>query len=499
MAFWSANRLQKQAGSVPAAFTWDPTALTARSSVLQWTIAGLVGIILGIFTIAIFSLPPQWAPLLILAVLCPFIAMIVGNVHRLLLGVIILDIPFPLDIHLDYRTEAAALGALGGLNISLTTVSIVILYALWMGRLLARVGPQSRPLLRTSLPLALYLVFAALSVVVARDVALATYDVFLLLQMFLLYVYVASSVRTRQDVLFIVTVLLVGLVLESLVMIGLRYGGQIFSLGGISGRIDVGTRTAGEISRVGGTIGAPNTVASYLSFLLVPATSVLLTPLGQRYKRLAVLACGLGGVALILTLSRGGWVAFALSITILCLLAWRRGWLSPMAPLTMAVVIALLCLLYQDAILTRLFGDDRGAAYSRIPLMRLAFRVIMDNPVLGVGANNFAVIIRQYATPEFSGEWLYAVHNKYLLVWAETGIGALVAFISFLVVTIRRGWQCWKLHDRLLSPLALAFTAAIIGHMAHMLAEVFNHRPQVQLLWVIAGLIAALHNIAGDS
>ena len=59
-------------------------------------------------------------------------------------------------------------------------------------------------------------------------------------------------------------------------------------------------------------------------------------------------------------------------------------------------------------------------------------------------------------------------------------------------MTIRRGWQCWKLQDRFLSPLALGFTAAIIGHMIHMYVDLFNGRPQVQLLWLIAGLVDAL-------
>ena len=31
------------------------------------------------------------------------------------------------------------------------------------------------------------------------------------------------------------------------------------------------------------------------------------------------------------------------------------------------------------------------------------------------------------------------VHNRYLLIWTEAGIGALVAFVLFLVTTVRNG------------------------------------------------------------
>lgn len=495
MVSWGANRLQKQAGRLSAAFAPGLTARTGQGSVLQWTIVGVVGILLGIYAMAVSSLPPQWAPLFVLAVLCPFTAMIVGDLRKVLLGIIILDIPFQLDIHVGYRPEAAELGAIGGFGISATTVSLAVLYAVWLCKLLTRWEPRARPLLHASVPLVLYLAFSTLSMLVARDVELSLFEVFLLLQMFLLYVYIIGTVRSRQDVLFIVTMLLIGLVLESVVMIGLQAFGQNFNIAGVSSRIDVSKGAIGLGYRIAGTVGSPNVAASYLSLLLAPAISLLLTRLGRWYKWLAALAFGLGGAALLLTLSRGGWVSFTFSITILCLLAWRRGWLPRSVTLTIGVVAVLLCLLFGDVIVARLVGYDLGSAQSRVPLMKLGLRVIMDNPVLGVGVNNLPIVMKQYIRQEFGRAWLYAVHNKYLLVWAETGIGVLLAFIWFLLATIRRGWDCWNLKDRFLSPLALGFTAAIAGQMVHMFVDVFNSRPQVQLLWLVAGLITAMRSI----
>lgn len=473
----------------------QPKRIYDPNSIRQWTIVGIVGIVLGIYAVLVSSLSPPWAILFVVAVLFPFIAMIVGNLRKLLLTLIILDIPLQLDIHPGYRTEAAGLGALAGWSISITTLSLVVLYALWLGELVTKAEPRSRPLLRVNLPLALYLAFAALSLVVARDVTLSLFEVFLLSQMFLLYIYIASTVRTRQDVVFIVTMLFTGLVLESLIMIGLGYVGQSFSVAGISGRIDVARGATEQFSRTAGTIGSPNTAASYLMFLLTPALSVLITPLGRGYKWLAALAFGLGGMSLILTLSRGAWIAFALSVTILCVSAWRRGWLPRTVPFILVVVVALASLLFYSAISARLLGYDLGSAYSRVPLMKLAFRMIEDNPVLGVGANNFGLATKEYITPELRGEFLWAAHNKYLLVWAEIGTGGVLAFIWFLLTTARQGWQGWKVSDRFLSPLALGFMAAVVGQMAHMFVDVFHSRPQVQLLWLIAGLLTAVSSM----
>ena len=118
--------------------------------------------------------------------------------------------------------------------------------------------------------------------------------------------------------------------------------------------------------------------------------------------------------------------------------------------------------------------------------------------MFGVGANNYPVVIDQYVTSEFSHEFLYTVHNQYLLVWAETGIGGLIAFICFFIKTIRQGLQCCKLEDRGLSALGFGLTAGVVGYMAHMSVDLFRGRPLTQLVWFVGGLITAMHDMQGE-
>ena len=48
--------------------------------------------------------------------------------------------------------------------------------------------------------------------------------------------------------------------------------------------------------------------------------------------------------------------------------------------------------------------------------MNLGLRIIEDQLVLGLGANNFTVVMDQYLSSEFRRRcFLFAVHNKYLL------------------------------------------------------------------------------------
>jgi O-antigen ligase len=436
---------------------------------------------------------------LVVAVLSPFIALTSGWVQRFLLALVILDIPFQFGTHLYYREDEAALGAQPGLSISITTIALAGLYASWVFRALASRHGEARPSAEIHLPLTLYVAIATLSLIVAQDVSLSFFEVFLHWQMYLVFIYVASSVRTRQDVLFVVSLLLIGCIAESLVIIVLQFTGMPSTIWGLPTHIRVDPGVGEGFTRIGGTVGSPNQAAGYLSLLLAPAASLLFTTLGRAQKWLATAVLGLGGVALIFTFSRGGWVAFALSILLLCLLAWRRNRFSLKVPIAGIVILAMLYLPFQSSISERLLGDDKGSAQSRIPLMMLAFRIVKDNPVLGVGSNNFQLVMDRYLTSEFRQGFRYAVHNKYLLVLAETGIGGLLAYLAFLLGTLRKGWQCWRLNDRLLAPFALGFTAALAGHMAQMGVDVFRGRPITQLVWLIAGLLTAMHRISAQS
>jgi O-antigen ligase len=240
-------------------------------------------------------------------------------------------------------------------------------------------------------------------------------------------------------------------------------------------------------------MGSPIIAATYLELLLAPALGLLVTKPAPWLRNLALAAFGLGAIALVFTYSRAAWGGFVLSVGFFSWFAWQRGWLPKVAPTLIASVILIVFAVFFTPITARIFGPDMGSAESRLPLMDLAFRMIQDHPLFGVGANNFGLAVYNYLTPEFSGDFLWAVHNKYLLVFSETGIGGFLAYIFFLLVTVKRGWQVWRKAEPALALIALALTGAMLGQMMHMFVDVFHGRPQVQLLWLVAALISSMH------
>jgi O-antigen ligase len=435
---------------------------------------------------------------LVVALLSPFLVLSSSKVQRALLALVVLDIPIQLGKVFFLRPYEADLGAVKGLTISMTTLALAGLYLSWVLRALGGRIPRERRPLHFSLPLLLYFSITLLSMVGAQDLELSSFAVFLLFEACLIYFYVANNVRTRADVLFVVSMLLGGCLLEGLIMIVMQF--TVTPATNWNLPIHIIAEFAGNtgLMRNGGTIGVPNVAGAYLSILLACAVSLLFTNPGRAHKWLAMAVLGFGGVALIFTFSRGAWIALIVALTVICYSVWHRRGLSLKVPIAVLVVSTLLYLPFHSLISQRLFGDDKGSAEVRIPLMKLAYRVIADNPVRGVGTNNFAVAMDRYLTPEFRHTWLFTVHNKYLLILAETGIGGLLAYLAFLLGTARTGWQCWKLQEPLLSPLALGFVGGIVGNMVHQAVDVFHIRAIQELLWLVAGLLTAMYRISAE-
>jgi putative inorganic carbon (HCO3(-)) transporter len=425
---------------------------------------------------------------LIVLLFAPWIAL-AGATRKILLAILLLDVPLQIDHNFNHLEDAAEFGGIGGFNISVTTVALAGLFAAWLVDRAVRRDRSTGVPSGLVHPLGAYVCAAALSLAVARDAGLYSRGLFLLVQMLLVYVYLVGTVRSVQDVRFVVNWLLCGLVIESLIIIGLGLAGQGFDVAWLIGRVEASTDDWESPARFGGTVGSPNNAAEYLEMLLAPAVAVLASNLGRFSKTLAAAGLALGSVALIGTLSRGGWIATGLSLAIVSVALWRRR--RPSIVLWLAGLAVAMPLIFHDSIAARLTRDDAGAAYVRLPLMATASRIIADNPLLGVGANNYTAALPDYASTHHS-DFLYTVHNQYLLVWAETGLVGLAAFLWFLIATIRRGFEGWKRSDPLLALLALGFTAALVGQMVHMQVDLLNGRPQVQLLVIVAALIGSM-------
>ncbi len=245
---------------------------------------------------------------------------------------------------------------------------------------------------------------------------------------------------------------------------------------------------------------SPTVCGSFLALLVVPVGSLLLVPVSKSVKRLAFAALLIGMLALALTQTRGAILSVTIASVIFLACTFYRGWLPTWTPAAALLLAALLALPLLHVVRQRVQKDDDGSAASRVYLSNIAAQIFADHPVLGVGANNgYLAALRVANSGPYRSEWFYTIHNKYLLILAETGLLGFAAYLAFLFSTLHRAWQTWRLGDRLLSSIALAMFAGIAGQMVHMGVEIFNSREQAQILCCCAGIVVGLTRLASTS
>lgn len=191
-----------------------------------------------------------------------------------------------------------------------------------------------------------------------------------------------------------------------------------------------GTRvTVGR--ELGSVLGDPNDLALVLLFPFSFTISILMTPgLSKKVRFFALVASILIFSAIIATQSRGGLLGIMSAVGVL---AWRRVKSKTLFFIVGAIAAAVLFV--AAGISGRKSGGaaeeglDASAA-GRLYAWEAAFFMAVDNPVSGVGLNNFYFNYFFYS-PHWDG-LNHAVHSTWFGVLGETGF---IGLIVFLVMT----------------------------------------------------------------
>jgi O-antigen ligase len=462
----------------------------------------LVGLLVGSLLVFSSGLASSWQGLIVVAIIAVPFVLLVRNLEKIVLAGIALGLPLNLDVSLVISPYARNLEnlasgertivALTELRVSLILALVVIGYVYWLIR---PRGPDRRPVrffASTSLPALGLIFFNILSIFRAQDRQLSLFLVVQLVELFLMYFYLANHLETSRDYEFFMKVLMWGMLAESLLMIVQMLSGWTFLFAGLE------ATAMGNPRRVGGTLGTPNVAGGILPAYLV-ITCAMIGAFPKRSDRaLAAASLGLGCIALIGTGTRSGWLSFAAALLGFVLISLWRGWMRRGTVVLVVSAVLVIGALFYQPILDRFTADDRGSAASRPKMFALAWNVIQANPWLGVGANNYALVAYNYYTPEV-GNLGYvidsSVHNRFLLTWSETGLGGLLCFVGFLIAPLVLTWRHIRSPDRSRAMIALGLGCALVSVSIGMLSEPFSLRSSLYFVWMLVALIASLRDI----
>jgi O-antigen ligase len=190
-----------------------------------------------------------------------------------------------------------------------------------------------------------------------------------------------------------------------------------------------GKNSRGSIEGVGGMFSNPNDFAAVLALLIPLAVALALSSKGGL-ARLVYVACSmLLSVAVLITFSRG---AFLGLIALGGVLLWRLrprfvlAWIAAGLLMVAAVSVTIGSGNRLSTILNPA-TDETGSAQERQFILQRAAVVAVRHSVIGVGIGNF----HHYSFREKDA------HNAYLEVWAELGMGGLIAYLTLILAPFR--------------------------------------------------------------
>lgn len=243
------------------------------------------------------------------------------------------------------------------------------------------------------------------------------------------------------------------------------------------------------VVRSTGTFAHPNVLGGFLMIALL--TSYFLLSLSQRMSRAVAGSIPLFVFALGTTYSRSalfGWLFFSLVWLIWICFQHRSHAQRVLWLFTGSLALSGLLLGYQYVARGGVFGSNPSVASSnmeRLSFLAMAWKMIQDHPWFGVGYNHFGYASMQYVSP--SSWMLGGVHNIYLLLASEMGIPALIAFLTFLFLLMKRTLTS------VLTPLSITLIV-LLGSLLWVGCVDFYpllFQPGRLLLFLIAGLLAS--------
>jgi putative inorganic carbon (hco3(-)) transporter len=456
------------------------------------------GATLGFLIIILSNVPGRYAPLGFASIAFPFIAMMFPNLRHFLLAGVVLSIPILLDINFRHIFENQAGAATMG--IALRDIFVILLLIWWIVESFAAKRGYFRFSRSITLPALAYLEMCVLTLLWAPRTDLAMLEIVHMAKILLMYFVVTNQLREESDLKVVLWALVLTVLVEGGLGLAQFISGRSLSLD-LLGEMQVRTGEFGRLERVGGTLGHPNRLALYLELSLPSCIAAMMLAKKSTSKWLAAAIFAIGFGAMIITGSRGGWIGVVFSLFVLFYLLVRNHHVSVWTVFKLGL---LLCLIFAAAVLTfydqienRITGNDYGSAISRIPMFQMAWSIIKDHPIGGVGINNYAVNMRQYNDTLIGRRFktiARPVHNMYLLITGETGLLGLSAFLWLLWATMRNLVRMVRAHSAVFSIMSAGLLSGISAYLVHGLVD--KHPPGGNaLFYLFLAMTAAMMNL----
>ena len=254
-------------------------------------------------------------------------------------------------------------------------------------------------------------------------------------------------------------------------------------------------------SRIYATFPTPNDFGCYLASLIPFVIACFFAKFNSKpFRFLFICLFVLLFICLMLTVSRGAWLAFVASVLFMSLWIYYLGLFF----LALVILIIVTQQFYPGLIKERLihffsFVDANGltidlGAIDRKIIWQTAWQMFMYSPFIGIGIGTFMFNFDKFVIKGYPYGVPYA-HNCYLQMASEIGIIGLLSFLAILIVFFYQGIKTLNNSEQKTFSwyVLLAALAAISGYCIQMGVDTIFYSLDLGILfWLMLGMGAAV-------
>lgn len=346
----------------------------------------------------------------------------------------------------------AHLWTIGGLALSNILLGLSAVWVVWQRR---RLSWRWRPMAPLLVPLGVYVIFFTTSVFTSLDLSQSLPQLRGVLSLAIL-LWAMLLVRGEDDVRRMVDGLLVLMLALAVYGIGQNY---LLDYGTLHRRI----------------VGPFSHYQTFAGVLLVGDFLLLARLLTGRSRPWHWLALFLVNWTLLLTLTRGAWVAAVITVTLYVLVRARRHLVVYLATLALGVV--LLFTLAPDSWNERwrsIFDLQDVSNYDRLCMTEAGLYMISERPFFGIGPDMVSSrypIYRHPTAPRFEVPHL---HNTFVQLAAEQGLLSLAAYLWLMLSSLRLAYLGYRAQGGGRGPRADLYVGVILVIIGFNLAGLFE-------------------------
>lgn len=263
----------------------------------------------------------------------------------------------------------------------------------------------------------------------------------------------------------------------------------------------------------GSFLGDENDFGLVMNMVLPYGVFLFLTTRGFIVRLFLAISIVLFIGATIATMSRGGFVGLVAVVCVMLVFSPRK-WLTGIVTILMIIgALALAPSKYWSEMATIEHADqENDTGHARIYLWGLAWKIYLDNPILGVGPGNYQYTAYRYATEHEKDRgyhvWGRVCHSLYFTLLSELGTTGTIIFLLIMMQGILNRKSLRKKYLNLKSDLAMQnqkyndlkifyyMSIAIdISLVAYLVTGAFVSVLYYPHFWILTGFSVAIMNV----